>query len=188
MIRALCLGSASSVWQDLAEAQAIFDAAGCGPDILVGVNRFARDYPASLDAWVTLHSEHMCRWVDERRANGLPDHRSFYTQRNLNTYLSPGLNMQTVDPWGGSSGLLAVNVALNAFNADRVICCGIRLDRTPHFNAEKEADVPAEWREAERYRARWRAVENDLDGRVKSVSGWTSEFLGKPDAAWLNGE
>jgi hypothetical protein len=187
MIRALCLGSASSIWQDLEQASALFDAIGAEPDVVIGVNRFARDYPGSLDGWVTLHSEHMRRWVDERRAAGLPDHRSYWTQRNLNTYLTPGLNMQTVDPWGGSSGLLAVNVALNGFNADRVICCGIRLDRTAHFNVGQEADVPEQWKEAERYRARWRAVEKELDGRVKSVSGWTMEFLGAPDAGWLKG-
>jgi len=39
----------------------------------------------------------------------------------------------------------------------------------------------------ERYRAGWREKEALLTGKVKSMSGWTMEFLGRPTPEWIGG-
>jgi hypothetical protein len=152
------------------------------------VNRFARDYPGSLDGWESYHPEHLRKWVDQRRAKGLPDHRAYFTARNVNTYMPPHIGpMHTHYPVGGSSGLGAVEVALEHFGADKVVLCGIRMDVTPHFNVGESDDIKPEWREAYRYHARWRNYPLQKREKCRSVSGWTMEFLGAPDVGWLKG-
>src|SRR5690606_41623878 len=80
----------------------------------------------------------------------------------------------------GSSGLLAMIVALDALGCHRVALCGVPMDNRPHFR-ESRVHVPGKpWGAARTHR---RAIERVLDrlrGRVRSMSGWTRDVLGEP--------
>lgn len=183
MIRALCIGSSATVWDDIAAACELFE-----PDVVIGVNRFARDYPASLDGWTSYHPEQLPRWVDERRKKGLPDHKAYFAPAHRQAFRPRGLEpFYRHTPVGGSSGLGAVQVALEHFKADKVVCAGIRIDAEQgHFNSG-ESGVKPVWAEGERFQAAWRKLPLDVRAKIRSVSGWTSELLGKPDSDWIGG-
>ena len=42
------------------------------------------------------------------------------------------------------------------------------------------------WTACRNYRKQWIAHKARLDGRVKSLSGWTKELLGEPTSDWIN--
>lgn len=173
---AFCLGSAACVFDDWHSALAI-----ATPDIVIGVNRIARDWNNPLDAWVSYHPEHLSTWMSERRDEGLPDHRSYWTcERRTGVIDWNPPNGETLNvhlPVSGSSGLGAVEVALTHFGADRVILCGIPMSATPHYNSYAE-DVPKQWDECARYHRFWRAYPEEKRAKVRSMSGWTRELLG----------
>ena len=74
----------------------------------------------------------------------------------------------------GSSSLLGVQAAL-AMGYRRIILCGCPL-----------IGNNAKGGKYEKFQAGWEAVSNELAGRVRSMSGWTAEFLGRPTEEWLN--
>ena len=60
------------------------------------------------------------------------------------------------------------------------MCAGVPLTReAEHY------DKPGLWRDAGNYRKGWVEHATTMNGRVRSMSGWTAELLGQPDAAWL---
>ena len=168
MKRALVLGSAHSVWRDLARVEAV---TGPWQGPVIATNDLGIVLPR-LDHWATLHPEKMPDWIAARRANGLPD-----TYRTWSH--TAGSVDHVVKGWSnGSSGLLAVGVAL-ALGADEVILCGLRMDKQRnHFRTEKG------WGQALRYRAGWQSKQGLMRGRVHSMSGWTRDLLGAPP--WLS--
>jgi hypothetical protein len=79
--------------------------------------------------------------------------------------------------WSGSSALLGALGALQ-IGYKKIILCGCPLigkhPRTPGVKYEI-------------YHEGWRRHEEAVRDKVKSMSGWTREFLGKPTEAWING-
>jgi hypothetical protein len=65
--------------------------------------------------------------------------------------------------------------------ATSAVLAGVPLDyRQGHFNKA------APWADGANYRKGW--VDHVADMiNVRSMSGWTRELLGAPDAAWLDG-
>jgi hypothetical protein len=176
-IRAVVLGGAKAVWEELAELQKM-----CTPQVIVAVNHAGRDFEGHVDHWATLHPAKMSGWIEERRRSGRPPAGTLWTaiSKGRRLGLKVDLPFNALAWWGGSSGLLGTEVALTV--ADQVVLCGIPMTREgQHY------DKLGPWREAEKYRKDWRAHEGELRGRVKSMSGWTAEQLGRPDAAWIEG-
>jgi len=118
----------------------------------------------------------MAAWWDQRLRAGLPPpgqvwfHRAAYKE-----FLLPH---QFTEEWGGSSGLLATKVALE-LGCDRIVLCGVPMESTPHFH------IPLPLKGAGRYRRAWVERVGQLTGKVRSMSGWTAQFLGEPDEVWL---
>lgn len=132
-----------------------------------------------LNHWTTLHSdaEHMGKWERQRVRNGHPG-----------GYVRWG---QTLNPWcdrecrnwaKGSSGLYAVDVALNGLSLDGAVLVGMPMDQTPNAFRDETG-----WAHFERHRYQW--TEPDawpfLQRSVRSMSGWTRSILGAPTAEWL---
>jgi len=175
-LNVLCLGSAACKDADLKAAAAL--GIRPGPWTLVAVNHAAMLYPGPVDHWATFHCELMPRWITERKACGLPDVDSYWTAERRPA--PAGISWSRAPNWGGSSGLLAVSVAL-MLGAHKVVCCGIPLDvDQAHF--DDPAGKP--WREGGGYRRGWSEHKHEM-GRVRSMSGWTADLLGRPDADWL---
>jgi hypothetical protein len=153
------------------------------------VNDAAAQYPGPLAAFVTLHPEHLPRWLGARRAAGLPDpdrvvvpHDSQLPTQDARDcaagheradYRWPGMNAS------GSSGLFATKIALEAGH-DRVVLCGVPMEaaRAHFFNT-------ALWAEVDAFRGAWGIALPHLRERVRSMSGWTAELLGTPSTEWL---
>lgn len=83
--------------------------------------------------------------------------------------------------WSGSSGLFAAQVALSEMGARGVVLCGVPLDsdRAHFFNRDP-------WTDAEVFRRGFEAARPVIRETVRSMSGWTRDLLGAPDAQWLN--
>lgn len=178
MIRAIVIGRSDTVWQEFEEAKKMID-----NPVLIAINHSGRDYDGQVDHWVSYHPDLFRHWIDQRKRAGRADQKAVlwtgtYSGQKIGDKLK-SLNLHRVICTGGSSGLLAVNVALDGINADRVVLCGIPLSEVPRY------DDPKVWKEALVYRAAWRDEYERLKDRVRSMSGWTQELLGAPTKEWL---
>lgn len=182
--KCLVVGSAINLWDDVAKARELgeFDATYCVK--LTGVH-----WPARFQVWCSLHPEWMDKYEAERHALNLPNGYEIvlplesevgtegkrYGKRGRRlTYRWPGMNAS------GSSGLFAVKAALND-GFDRVVIAGMPMDNSNHFTRGKA------WKQRDSFTAGWEQAMPHLVGKVKSLSGWTAEKLGAPDARWING-
>lgn len=85
------------------------------------------------------------------------------------------------EEWGGSSGLYAVQIAINVFRLDRIVLCGVPIEAgAGHIRGVEH------WDDAPLYRQGWRRARPYIANRVRSMSGWTRELLGYPDRDWLS--
>lgn len=167
---AVVLGGARGVWAELSALEAML---GRRPDLVVGTNDAGAVYPGHLDAWATLHHEQFVEW--RRRRIGNRDYRAFI-HAPLN-----GCEAEVVpELWSASSGGFAVQIALHVLGARRVILCGCPLDadRAHFFDHHK-------WTDADIFRRGFEAALPVIRDTVRSMSGWTRDLLGAPDAQWL---
>jgi hypothetical protein len=171
---ALVLGGANNLHEDMAEALKLFK-----PAVLIATNNAGRDHQGPLDHWCSMHPDKLGNWVKERRKAGRPDAGTLWRPRHRPT--PQGLDMQAVPSWGGSSGLLAVTVALLALECDKVVLVGVPLERERAHYDDKRV-----WVEADRYRSAWQRYLHAMSNKVKSMSGWTRQLLGAPDVEWFN--
>lgn len=175
MTIALVLGGAQCLHEDIAAAQLLFK-----PDIIVAVKDIGITWP-KVDHWVTYHPERLPKELAERRKLGLPDPGQIWAHRAPS---KSGINLpiKEMSTKGGSSGLMGTEVALVV--ASKAVLCGIPLDpKQVHYKRPKKGG----WPPATMYRLAWKAVHPKLKDRVRSMSGWTKEFLGAPTPEWLQG-
>lgn len=177
-MKALVLGGAKGLHEEELQARDI----GFHPDIIVATNHAGRDRPGEVHHWVSFHQELFPSWLKARRAAGEPDPLQLWTCHPAPAPISLDLPVRRAPNWKGSSGLLAVTVALEV-GATHVVLAGVPLTReAEHY------DRAGLWRDAGNYRKGW--IENavQMNGRVRSMSGWTANLLGMPDAEWLASE
>lgn len=171
MIRALVLGGARCMWRDVEKARSL-----ASFDLVIACNSAYRDWPGQVDHAVSFHAELLPHWTAVRQEAGRPDAGAFWTARGH--VAPPGLPMRFVEQWGGSSGLLAAQVAMEV--AERAVLCGIPLDPDDeHF------DRRGPWPDAVIHRRAWEAHRFDLVDKVRSMSGWTRNLLGPVDDTFL---
>lgn len=177
---AFILGGANTLESDFERA---WELAGF-PDTIIATNHAGRDFPGPLPLshWVTLHTEKMPKWVAERREKGFPDAEQFWTSNTKTIPPEHKLLYNHVPTWDGSSGLLAITVALHLGYA-KIILCGVPLDK-----AAGHYDDPQPWMDAPRYRQAWLNYMPHMVGKVKSFTGWTNLKFGEPTEAWLNAD
>jgi hypothetical protein len=180
---ALVLGGGSTVWAD---ADAAMDLGEF--DVVVACNDATASWPGRLDAAVSLHPEKFGIWMTKRSRSGFPapDRIIGHNEAKTSTLRLPPVPMEFVD-WrfrgqtdSGSSGLFALKVALIDLACDRAVLCGIPMDdRFAHF-----FDATP-WNAAAAHQRGWKQAIPQFADRVRSMSGWTQDKLGSPDAAWL---
>lgn len=175
MRRGLILGRASAVLDEAAAAKTL-----ASYDEVIVINVMGRDYHEPFQHWATYHPELFQNWMSRRRL-ALPAGLMYWTGisngRKLGARVK--LPLQYVNFSGGSSGLLAVKVALIGLGLDRVVLCGVPMSDTPRYDDHRP------WTEARSYQQAWRDEVESMAGRVRSLSGWTADLLGVPDADWL---
>lgn len=153
-------------------------------DVLV-VGMMATSFPYRVDHLVSFHAELFDMWAEQRTAAGFSPVGCFwgatYKGRNLGADTTRAQPLRYAPCLGGSSGFLAVSVALEALGADRVVLAGVpmRAEDAHHGDAQR-------WDEADQYWPTWLEHMGRLVGLVKSMSGRTREALGAPTREWLN--
>lgn len=173
LVVALALGGARNVFDEAAAAYALL---GREFDMVVACNDVGADWKGKLTHWATLHPDKFREWELRRHKNGHPMAYEVHFHRH---YVRTTPYKITHD-WTGSSGLLAVKVALEA-GAQRVVCAGIPMTPSAHYH-----DHPNKaWRYAAHHQRGWSVHMHELRGRVRSMSGWTAQQLGMPDREWL---
>jgi hypothetical protein len=177
MKRALIFGRAQGTWEEFEQAKTL-----CDFDTIIGVGKAGCDYSGELHHWVSFHTDLMPHWIDVRERNGYPPAGQFWScnyKGRSARYKSP-VPVTLVEVGGGSSGFVAVMVALEGLSINKVVLAGI-----PMTNAAGHYDETGDWNEAHKYQREWKEKVKVLEGRVKSMSGWTQELLGAPTLEWL---
>lgn len=177
-LKAICLGSAACKDADLAAAAELGIVHGQGW-IVIAVNKAGLTYPGPFEHWATMHAEFLPKWTRERAQKGLPPAGRLWAAKRRVMPVVP-FEVSRAENWSGSSGLLAATVAFQ-LGAEKVVFCGVPLDRHQgHF------DSPAKkWADAAHYRRAWNEHQHKELVNARSMSGWTKELLGSPDAIWL---
>lgn len=172
---AIILGGALSVWDDLDLASKLAPAA-----TVIGTNHAGRDHDGPLDHWVTMHPEILPRWIEARRAAARPDAGQLWSAAHRRGEVE---GLRHIKGVGGSSGLLAVMVAIE-IGATHVMLCGVPMCQNGrHYDRER-----MKWQEAPQYLAAWRMQLPIITGKVKSFGGETERMLGRPTKEWLDGD
>ena len=189
--RALVVGTAGCVFNDIARLT-LHGFTDRTHDIFI-VNEAFR-FMARWDHWVSLHPERMVAWRSEAmHTNGRhalapihlpdldPDDWDQLASRAGGIAFPHQRHAWRVEgatgEQSGSSGLFATRLAIR-FGYERVILAGVPMDTSPHaLSAEP-------WMDRDRFIAAWSAAERELKGKVRSMSGWTREFLEEPTLHW----
>lgn len=172
----MILGGASCIWTDAADALLLGRY-----DLIIAINDIGTRWSDPIDIWCTLHPDKMAGWRAGRKRAGYlrAAHHVGHIQAGGidegREYRFPG------QPSSGSSGLFAVKIAMDE-GCDRIVLAGVPMaaDRG-HYDSGKV------WDECPAYLPAWQWTLPILRDKVKSMSGWTAQELGRPDAEWLNG-
>jgi hypothetical protein len=176
---ALVLGGGSDVFRDVERALRLgeFDAVVACNDVVV-------DWPGQVDIAVSLHAEKWPYWLRKRKTLGRSSPKRIFGHANFSRSLlhidipiEYSNHLYEGQTGSGSSGHFALKVALE--NYDRAVCCGIPMDSLNHYFDKRG------WGGAPNHRRGWLQSKYHLDGRAKSMGGWTAELLGKPRKEWI---
>lgn len=175
---ALVLGGAECLWQDVEAALEMGEFQG-----VVACNDAGAAWPGDLDGWVSLHSGKLARWIRDREKNG--HWPAWKVAGHLNeTQRSPAVALYVDHRFpgqrkSGSSGLFAAKFALIDLGFDRAVCCGMPLEAQKHFFGG------GPWYSYGGHRGGWTQALPVIRDRLRSMSGWTADLLGRPTPEWL---
>ena len=165
-------GSAPCVMDDLHDLAAIGDHQDQADLMALGLDAVDK-YPWPIRYVATFHPEDIPEIFRRRTIAG--GNRDF---KVISHQQKDGVDIVISDYWdpSGSSALLGVQAALQ-MGYERIILCGCPLTGKDHTaNGANNYEV---------YRKGWEVKKAELDGLVKSMSGWTRDILGSPTEEWL---
>lgn len=167
---ALVLGCGKCVWDDARAALSLFN-----PDAYFCVKDMVRLWPLRCDYYITLHPDRIAKDLEQRKRSGRSIDFPVYAHRQHKTVVT-----KTATDWQGSSGLFATKIALLDEHFDAVVLAGVPMEaKFDHIARQKV------WASVNLYIKGWQKHLPELQGKVKSMSGWTQKNLGAPDANWL---
>lgn len=170
---ALIFGGAVGVAEEYKAAKELCTSLGLTTRVFV-CNSAIGEFPEHIDFGVTLHPESLHKWTSLRDVRGYPKVTNIWAHRpekNITRY--------TRD-WGGSCSLMAVKAArMEGFK--KIILCGCPMTvQAKHFLRG------VDWNPALAFRRGWNSHKREIPPQcVRSMSGWTKEQFGAPDAEWL---
>lgn len=177
--KAVVIGGASCVWDDLEKAKSL-----ATYDLLIAINDAGAAYPGQVDYWVTLHPEKLAAWAKKREENSHAPALQYVAHSGNTEDKRPGrgfgVSFTVPYTWPGSSGLFAVEIALKTLDVDRVVLCGVPMNADPHFFD------PEPWSAVKGFWQAWPDAYPHIKDKVRSMSGRTQELLGAPTRQWLN--
>lgn len=169
---AICVGGGNDPLAEYAEAVAMCNAAGKSYVNFV-CNDSISCFPGILDHACTLHPDKWQTWRNNRERAGLTAAVRVWAHR-------PYTNITNwTKDWQGSSGLFMVKIA-RELGYTHIILCGIPMTiEGEHFARNQR------WNAAPGFQRGWLRVRAALRPFVRSMSGWTKEYFGAPDAEWI---
>jgi hypothetical protein len=169
---ALVVGGSAAVRGELEDARALMRSLALRATILAVNDMIA--LLDSVDHAVTLHPLKLDVWLARRAAAGFAPAAQVWCDRRhrLVTRIS--------SDWKGSSGLLATKIARCELGFAKILLAGVPMRADAgHVVRGRRWDACAAFL---RY---WHVHKAELAPFVRSMSGWTAETFGAPDAAWL---
>jgi hypothetical protein len=179
----LILGGAKCVWDDYLEAR---DLMGKGNYWIMCVNDIGAQFKAEpiLHA-VSLHKRNLPAIRLMRKEKSMLEHVITHCHK-------PGPEVQLVwklDNVGGTSGMFATKIAV-LLGYKKIIICGVPIDNSGHYfdplnindnrsTTFNNSSQIASWREFSTLKT--------VKQRVRSMSGKTKAYLGKPTKEWVSG-
>jgi hypothetical protein len=174
---AVVLGSSAGALEEFAGAQRFLEGQGL-PLHAICVNDAIKLCPVKPHAFCTVISS---QTAEHRFLKGVDVSGVLMFARRA----SSDFPFKVVKPkWQGTSGLYAVQVALEELGFDGVILAGCPMDAAAGTLAP-EHSLMTEAERVDRYRPEWLKALPEIGSRTRSMSGWTRKLLGAPDAEWL---
>lgn len=138
-------------------------------------NSMIGDFPEAMTHAVTLHPENLSDWLGGRGSKGFPPPPRVWSHRPFNSVTDYTRDVQ------GSVGLFAVKVG-RQLGYSKFILCGVPMTVEDEHYKRK-----ARWNACTAFQKAWtsRSGELSLPQCVRSMSGWTRQQLGFPDAEWM---
>jgi hypothetical protein len=174
---ALVVGSAPCVSLDLMNA----------PDWpMIVVNWAGIRHLGPIEFWASIHRKLIYKGIKARREAGGDMDFTAYVKLPKNQRLQdvpPPTRIAAAEQTlgSGSSALFAVEIALR-LGYKRLILCGVPLEGTTTLQENGEEERLRKGQPfVETFRPAWIRNFELLSPRVRSMSGWTREFLGGPD-------
>jgi hypothetical protein len=183
-MKTLILGGAACVWEDAERAREI-----ASFDRVAVLNHMIEHYEGEVDLFATLHPEFLHKWTAARQEKGYPPPRMIAAHKN-NTTVGRGMaypvDFVTDYRWpgmsqSGTSSLFAVKAEIE-LGASHIVLCGCPLAEEGGF-----FDRPGQWGKTKDYRKGWEEALPHIKTKVRSMSGWTADLIGRPTPEWLNG-
>lgn len=180
------MGGARCAWDDLAQIEK--DLIDRDRSQHMAVNDIGQYWHHELTHWVTLHPSYMRGWRHFRMEHGYGNGDYVFTHSFANP---SSRRWPEIDHWwdidfpGGTSGMFGCYVGL-AMGYTKLILAGIPMDGTGHFFDPPWVKTP-ELVQCSEKTVWMQAAESPFNGKVKSVSGNTSKWLGEPTKEWING-
>jgi hypothetical protein len=172
---ALVLGGGEDVIEEYETAFSICNSLGLLTTAFV-INDMIPLFPGECQV-VTMHPECLDRWLKARAAHGHPKPSRVWAHTMTHGHVT-----DFVRDWAGSSGLAGI-VVPRLLDFTHIILCGIPMTSAKHFTRGEE------WQAAEMYKRIWvRLWPHFQPECVRSMSGWTREKFGFPNAEWLQSD
>ncbi len=168
---ALVVGCGECVWSDAARFYQM-----ATPDAVIAVKNMIYLWPTRVDYGVNLHPDRSLNYLKERQKRKRNVDFEIWAHKQQ---VSGSIAHRVSSDWQGGTGLLAVKIALEE-GFDGVVLVGVPMDpKQGHIVRHKP------WPSAQMFQKGWKVNFGKYAGRTKSMSGWTLQLLGEPDAAWL---
>jgi hypothetical protein len=180
--RIIILGIAPCLEEDLASVrdECLYDFMAIGLDCSDRI-KFDIQHAA------TYHTVEFIQFAERRRAaGGNLDYKTHSHEATVPGSGPDGGIVLTVDyvwplvdpsPFSGSSSFLGAQAAVG-LGYKKIILCGCPM-------SGKNLITPST-HDYDNFQQGWMRHVNKLESKVRSMSGWTKEFLGFPDEEWLN--
>lgn len=169
---AICVGGGNDPLAEFEAAKALCVAAGKTYAAFV-CNDMLSCFPEVVHHGCTLHPDKWQYWRSIRERGGHPSVKCLWSHRSYERF-----DFHTKD-WQGSSGLFMVKVA-RELGYTHIILCGVPMTAEGEHFARGQV-----WNAASGFRRGWARVQGALRPFVRSMSGWTKDHFGIPDAEWL---
>jgi hypothetical protein len=169
---AIVVGGSNNVLAEVAEAEALVRNSGMEPVFIV-TNDTIPIIEGEIIA-ATLHPHKLPQWLTTREQAGKPKPMEVWAHIHHQNVTNQ------VNDWAGSSGLFSVAVARQK-GFDKIILAGVPMKKEAGHIVRKR-----DWTQVIAFTAAWSRHVKEIAPYVRSMSGWTAELLGKPDAAFLS--